>query len=308
MEYRTYQFYDKTLKFIITKNLTSFFLFFGINCLPFFPIPNEIIDSKLNKSLLDFPVLTLNGIASIEFQLKTNESDAKRFLRYVIQLYEKYDLSVYSIVIDFKIAKDKSKAFYINNKDQLTIHFKSLTARNPDKIINTIRYKIENNTRLTGIDIVGLLLLPLMDFKRKTELLREATDILFLLNDNIVSIEKIREIADVLFNYAEYWEDNETLIKLGKGYEMDEEFCADAIKRYGELIREETAEKVRKETAEKVRKETAEKVRKETAEKVRKETEERIAREMIDDGYEVEDIAKISHLDLAAINTLILMK
>ena len=29
---------------------------------------------------------------------------------------------------------------------------------------------------------------------------------------------------------------------------------------------------------------------------------------MIDDGYEVEDIAKISHLDLAAINTLILMK
>ena len=105
-----------------------------------------------------------------------------------------------------------------------------------------------------------------------------------MLNDNIVSIEKIREIADVLFNYAEYWEDNETLIKLGKGYEMDEEFCADAIKRYGELIREETAEKVRKET------------------------EERVAREMIDDGYEVEDIAKISHLDLAAINTLILMK
>ena len=98
--------------------------------------------------------------------------------------------------------------------------------------------------------------------------------------------------------------DNKTLI-LGKELKMDEEFCADAIKRYGELIREETAEKVRKETAEKVRKETAEKVRKETAEKVRKETEERVAREMIENGFEIEDIITISHLDLKTVKQLI---
>ncbi|MBQ6813716.1 MAG: hypothetical protein IJP12_03665 [Methanobrevibacter sp.] len=62
---------------------------------------------------------------------------------------------------------------------------------------------------------------------------------------------------------------------------MDEEFCADAIKRYGELIREETAEKVRKET------------------------EERVAREMIENGFEIEDIVTISHLDLKTVKQLI---
>ena len=74
--------------------------------------------------------------------------------------------------------------------------------------------------------------------------------------------------------------DNKTLI-LGKELKMDEEFCADAIKRYGELIREETAEKVRKET------------------------EERVAREMIENGFEIEDIVTISHLDLKTVKQLI---
>lgn len=156
-------FYDKIFKFIASNNLTSFFLFFNINCLPFFLIENELIDAKLNKLILDLPVLTMYGIVDVEFQLKTSDLDEKRFIDYVIGLYKKYNLDTYIVIIDFELEEDKKRILRINPKDRLTMHYKSLIQRNPDKILNILNYKLENISRFAGKDIVGLELLPLLD-------------------------------------------------------------------------------------------------------------------------------------------------
>ena len=156
-------FYDKIFKFIASNNLTSFFLFFNINCLPFFLIENELIDAKLNKLILDLPVLTMYGIVDVEFQLKTSDLDEKRFIDYVIGLYKKYNLDTYIVIIDFELEKNKKRILRINPKDRLTMHYKSLIQRNPDKILNILNYKLENISRFAGKDIVGLELLPLLD-------------------------------------------------------------------------------------------------------------------------------------------------
>ena len=324
MDVRTYQFFDKLFKFIIGNNLSSFFLFFGINCLPLLPISNEIVDEGLNKSLMDYPVISLNGIVNIEFQFKTTKKDIFRFLRYAIHLYEKYALYVYTVVIDFRIRNDKAKSFRLNSRDELTIYFKSLIERNPDIILNNIRYKIENKIRLTGVDIVGLELLPLLDPKRKIELLREAADILLLLNDDLLSIEKIKEIRDVLLNYCVYWGDDETLFKLGSVSEMDEKFCEDAIKRYGELVREKTMKEGikegriegikegRKEGRMEGRKEGIKKgIKKGRMEGIKEGMNKlsyEIANDLIKEGYAAKDVSRISRLDISIVNKLILMK
>ena len=281
-------FYDKTLKFIASNNLPSFFLFFGIKCLPYFPIQNELVDSKLNKIILDFPVLTMWGIADFEFQLKTDDADEKRFIKYAAGLYEKYGLATFMIVIDFGLKKDKTRSVKLNFRDGLTIYYKSLIERNPDKILNNIRYKIENKIRFCGIDIVGLEALPLLDLDRNIELLKKATEIFFQLDEDCLSFNKICEIRDVLLNYSAYWEDDEVFDKLWEVTEMNGEFLTEAREYYGKIQRKEGIEEGREEG--------------------REELGYEVAADLIDDGFSAEYISKISRLDLAIVNQLILAK
>ena len=103
------------------------------------------------------------GIVDVEFQLKTSDLDEKRFIDYVIGLYKKYNLDTYIVIIDFELEEDKKRILRINPKDRLTMHYKSLIQRNPDKILNILNYKLENISRFAGKDIVGLELLPLLD-------------------------------------------------------------------------------------------------------------------------------------------------
>ncbi len=69
---------------------------------------------------------------------------------------------------------------------------------------------------------------------------------------------------------------------------MDEKFCEDAIKRYGELVREKTM--------------------KEGIKEGRKELSYEVANDLIDEGYDAKDVSRISRLDISIVNKLILMK
>ncbi|ADC46831.1 hypothetical protein mru_0980 [Methanobrevibacter ruminantium M1] len=273
-------FYDRMMKNIASYDLKSFFLFFGLDCIPYFSIANEVVDGGLNLSLLDLPVCTSKGIVNFEFQFDRDEADDRRFIRYGVQLYEKYGFPVMSVVIDFKAQEDEPFPIEISKGCVFTIYVKSLNERNPDIVLNNINDKLAINEKPLGKDLTGLKLLPFLDLDRKIELLDKATEVLFSLDKNLVGLREIKHLMRVIMFYSHQWNYEENLDRLGRWSIMVDDLSQDAVVHFGKVNRK----------------------------KGREERSYEVARYMIDDGFSAEDVSKYSRLDLSIVNQLMLMK
>ena len=119
-----------------------------------------------------------------------------------------------------------------------------------------------------------------MDLDRKIELLDEAIGILFLLNEDLVSLEKIKEINDVLVIYSSHWKCEENVKRLRGWLDMHEELLDDAYNYLNKITRKEA----------------------------REERSYEVAKDMIKEGFSADIISKISRLDISVVNQLMLMK
>ncbi len=124
-------------------------------------------------------------------------------LRYSSKLAEDFKKPVYIFIVSLKEERNHIIRFKTNLLNQFYIFVISLTAKDQNKTLNTLKSKIKNKEKLIGTDIVALKLLPIIDIKHKRKVLVEC---IWLLNEiENLSTEKLNEILNIYLNYFQTW-------------------------------------------------------------------------------------------------------
>lgn len=160
----------------------------------------------MRKSFTDFPILTTdNVIVDLEFESQDITLDVVlKCLRYSTQLVEDFKKPVYIFIVSLKEEHNHVIRVRTNLFNQFYIFVISLTAKDQNKTLNSLKSKIENKEKLIGTDIVALKLLPIIDINNKKEVLVKCISLLNKIEN--LSKDKFNEILNVYLNYFRTWQ------------------------------------------------------------------------------------------------------
>lgn len=153
---------------IIFRNMTEQFRekaldFYGINTAPIVRVePTDLPTIKVNDRRMDFMFLLADETyLHLEFQTTYQEQDLDRFLQYDVSAYEKYQKPIQTFVI---YGSDVAEAIEAKNYGSVTYETKAVFMKNydGDQVILDLWTKIENGEKLTDLDELNLIFLPLM--------------------------------------------------------------------------------------------------------------------------------------------------
>ena len=283
----------------------------------FIACPNELLKSeefkfhfkqKLNtelnlkermKFIPDIPFEVLEGIIiNLEFQsYETSDFRKGTFNIYQAILNRDYGKTTITVVFSTKHSQHELITYKVNPYDGLTMLIISLTSLNLKQTLNNSNYKIRNNINMSNKEKALFLLSPLMDEKGKVETLKETIH-LSEMNKNL-SPQEYEDMMNIQLNFALEWFSEEDQKEIG-GTQMG-------------VVLTEKAQKFLEENAKRQIEKEAEKRGEKRGEKIgekrgKKKGIQKTAKNMIKQGFSLEDISKATGLSQTQIGQLCSLK
>ena len=269
------KFYDKTFKLFRYKNFENlcsncgiFIEFDGFN-------DKELVDDGGTTYIMDISINDKRGYSVIiEFQSSVvDEADIERFMKYATLTYIQYKKPVEIYVLSTVEEKNRVIRRRWNFFNEFTIYVKSLKSIDGDKVLNSLKKKSRFDDDFTGDDIVDLLTIIFMkSVKTTVELLKE---ICLLVNEiNALDEKELYDIKTFLLMYVKKFVEDKQEARIL------EELIGMRNDLYGR-----TWASVRN--------------------RAFLEGEARLVRNMLDNGYDLDTISKITSLDKEYISNLI---